>query len=144
MARVELNLPENTHFTHRIDVRTTDLNAGGHVGNDQMISLVSESRYRFLLHLGIDELSLSPPNIIVTDLAIRYLSESFVQDTLLFNIGITDVNKYGADIFFHIQKADSNVAVAKAKQGFVFFDYQQRRVQPIPERFQHLFTSTTA
>lgn len=47
MARVQLDLPEQFLYTHTINVRMTDLNTGKHVGNDQMISLLSEARYRF-------------------------------------------------------------------------------------------------
>ena len=59
MARVQLDLPEQFLYTHTINVRMTDLNTGKHVGNDQMISLLSEARYRFFCHIGFDQFDIA-------------------------------------------------------------------------------------
>ena len=55
MARVKLDLPEQFLYTHTINVRMTDLNTGKHVGNDQMISLLSEARYRFFCDIDYSQ-----------------------------------------------------------------------------------------
>ena len=79
MARVELQLPEQFIFTHTISVRKTDLNTAKHVGNDQMISLISEARYRFFCEYGLNEFSDNDYGIIVTDLVATYKSESYFR-----------------------------------------------------------------
>lgn len=139
MARVELNLPEQFYFTQTLSVRMTDLNPGGHVGNDQMISLLSEARYRFLYHYGYDEFATDREGIIITDLVTTYKSESFAQDNLKFEVGLMDFNRYGADLIFRVTKHPTGQLVVLAKQGFVFFDHNTHKVAPMPDRFRRQF-----
>ena len=86
MARVTLDLPEQFIYTHTINVRMTDLNTGKHVGNDQMISLLSEARYRFFCHIGFDQFDTDKQSIVVTDLVATYKTESFAQDDLQLSL----------------------------------------------------------
>jgi len=95
MARVQLDLPEQFLYTHTINVRMTDLNTGKHVGNDQMISLLSEARYRFFCHIGFDQFDSDKQSIVVTDLVATYMAESFAQDDLQFEVGLMDFNSTG-------------------------------------------------
>lgn len=139
MARVELQLPEQFFFTITITVRMTDLNPGGHVGNDQMISLLSEARYRFFYHYGFDEFSLGESGIVITDLVTMYKAESFAQENLKFEVGVMDFNRYGADIIFRVTKHPTGQVVALAKQGFVFFNHNTRKVAPMPDGFRRNF-----
>ena len=57
MPKTKLLLPERFPFTVEIPVRITDLNYGGHVGNDSMLSLIHEIRVQFLRHHGYGELA---------------------------------------------------------------------------------------
>ena len=134
MARVKLDLPEQFLYTHTLNVRMTDLNTGKHVGNDQMISLLSEARYRFFC-----DIDYSQERIVVTDLVASYRAESFAQDDLQFEVGLMDFNKYGADLIFRVTKQPSGQLVVLAKQGFVFFDHQNHGVMPVPEDFKAKF-----
>ena len=40
MNRVSLHLPENFSFSTEIPIRITDVNYGGHVGNDSILSIL--------------------------------------------------------------------------------------------------------
>lgn len=139
MARVQLELPEQFIYTHTINVRMTDLNTGKHVGNDQMISLISEARYRFFCDFGFDQFDSDGQSIVVTDLVATYKTESFAQDDLQFEVGLMDFNKYGADLIFRVTKQPSGQLVVLAKQGFVFFDHQKHGVVPVPTAFREKF-----
>jgi acyl-CoA thioesterase FadM len=143
MARVQLELPEQFLFSITQTVRMTDLNAAGHVGNDQMISLLSEARYRFFCHYGYDECDRVDVGIIITDLVTAYRSESFAQENLKFEVGLMDFNKYGADITFRVTKHPAGQVVVLAKQGFVFFDYKAHKVTQIPDQFRRMFARPT-
>ncbi|MED5431484.1 MAG: thioesterase family protein [Pseudomonadota bacterium] len=139
MARVQLELPEQFLYSHTINVRMTDLNTGKHVGNDQMISLISEARYRFFCDIGFDQFEANGQSIVVTDLVATYKAESFAQDDLRFEVGLMDFNKYGADLIFRVTKQPSGQLVVLAKQGFVFFDHKQHGVVPVPAAFRDQF-----
>ncbi|OWW20636.1 thioesterase family protein [Noviherbaspirillum denitrificans] len=140
MARLKLDFPEDQYYySTTLTVRVTDINGANHLGNDSMISMISEARARFLFDFGIDDTLGEGVGIIVTDLATTYRTESHARDQLLFEVGVMDFNKYGGDITFRITRPKDQALVAMAKSGFVFFDYVNKRVVPMPEPFHRKF-----
>ncbi|MBQ0741678.1 MAG: thioesterase family protein [Pseudomonas sp.] len=140
MARLTLEFPDNQfYFTTQLTVRITDINAGKHLANDSMVSMISEARARFLYQFGIEEVSDKDTGIIVTDLATTYKREAFARDALIFEVGMMDLNKYGGDIIFRITKAIGGELVALAKSGFVFYDFTTSKVTPMPDDFRFRF-----
>lgn len=135
MARLTLDFPPELFiYSTTLTVRVTDINGAKHLGNDSMISMISEARARFLFDKGITD-----TGIIVTDLATTYKAEAHARDRLVFEVGVMDFNKYGGDIIFRITRPADGTLVAMAKSGFVFFDYKQSKVVPIPEEFRQVF-----
>ncbi|MCY1381838.1 hypothetical protein D9M69_697960 [compost metagenome] len=56
MARLSLNFPEDQYcYATHLTVRVNDINRANHLGNDSMISMISEARARFLFEFGISE-----------------------------------------------------------------------------------------
>ena len=140
LARIKLSFPDNAfYFETEMPVRITDINGANHLGNDALISMLSEARAQFLVNYGIQEAGNNGVGIIVTDLATMYQSESFFPEMLRFEVGLMDFNKYGGDFVFRVTKAESGQPVALAKYGFVFFNYHRKEVTPIPESFRSRF-----
>jgi acyl-CoA thioesterase FadM len=137
MARVKLDLPENPVFESVIPVRITDINYGGHVGNDALLSILHEARVQFLAHFGFSEDNIAGKAIIMTDAVLVYKSEIFYGTTLTIEIGVTDFHAHGADITYRVMDGDKEVA--RAKTGIVFFDYEHRKIIKAPEEFTTLF-----
>ncbi|MCF8178737.1 MAG: thioesterase family protein [Sulfuritalea sp.] len=140
MARLSLHFPADQFcYTTRLAVRVTDINGANHLGNDSMISMISEARACFLFDFGIREAEDNRIGIIVTDLATTYRAEAYARDELLFEVGVMDFNRYGGDIIFRISRPADAALIAMAKSGFVFFDYRQKQVVPMPEDFAAKF-----
>jgi acyl-CoA thioesterase FadM len=139
MARIELNLPEQFFFTTSLTVRFTDLNIGSHVGNDQMIALLSEARSRFLFHFGIEDWLAQGLNILVTDLMATYKTSAWGRDVLQFEVGIMDFNQYGGDIIFRVTRPSNDDLIVLAKTGFVFIQSATGKITPMPEKFREAF-----
>lgn len=140
MARLQLTFPEDQfYYSTPMSVRVTDINAGNHLGNDSMISMISEARARFLFEFGVAETERDGTGIIVTDLATTYRAEAHARDQLLFEVGVMDFNKYGGDIIFRITRPRDRKLIAMAKQGFVFFNYKNSQVVVMPEEFRGKF-----
>lgn len=138
MARITLDYPDDIYtYSTSMAVRTTDLNHGAHLGFDQMVSLVGHARFLFLDELGIDELD--DPAIIVGDLAVVYRTEAFRKDELVFDIGVSDPNPYGADIVYRVTRPADGALVAMAKTGVVFVDHTSKRPTAPPEAFARQF-----
>ncbi|HEY5801117.1 MAG TPA: thioesterase family protein [Burkholderiaceae bacterium] len=140
MARLQLIFPEDQYYySTPLTVRVTDINAANHLGNDSMISMISEARARFLFEFGVSETERDGTGIIVTDLATTYRAEAHARDQLLFEVGVMDFNKYGGDITFRITRPRDGKLIAMAKSGFVFFNYKSTQVVPMPDEFRSKF-----
>ncbi|WP_028101487.1 thioesterase family protein [Pseudoduganella violaceinigra] len=141
MARLTLSFPDEQFcFSTPMTVRVTDINGARHLGNDSMISMISEARARFLFEFGVRESEGDGTGIIVTDLATTYRAEAHARDQLLFEVGVMDFNKYGGDVIFRITRPADATLVAMAKQGFVFYHYGHGQVVPMPDDFRAKFS----
>ena len=136
MPRIKIEIPEKFLFKAEISVRISDINYGGHLGNDSLLSIIHEARVRFLKHLGYSESDVEGNGIIMNDAAIQYKAESFYGDELLIEVGVMDFSKIGCDIVFRITNSDKKKEIALAKTGIVFFDYENKKVAPLPEKFK--------
>lgn len=139
MARARLDLPDTFEFSTEIQVRISDINYGGHLGNDAVLSLVHEARIRFLKKHGFTEANIDGVGIIMTDTVIVYKSEGFYGDTLTIGVTVADFTRTGCDFLYKITNRKTGREVARAKTGIVFFDYKTRRVMPAPEKFRAIF-----
>ncbi len=137
MARIKLDMPDNYLFSTELDVRISDINYGGHLGNDAVLSMVHEARLRFLKHYHYTEMDVEGSSIIMTDSAIVYKAEGFYGDRVQVDITVADFNKYGCDIYYLLSNKDTAIEIAHAKTGIVFFDYDERKVQTVPEGFRN-------
>jgi acyl-CoA thioesterase FadM len=140
MARVKIHLPEKLPFLTEIAVRITDINYGGHLGNDSLLGLLHEARARFFAAHGWKESDVEGVGIIMTDAAIVYKAEVFYGETLRFEVGVGDLQRVGCDIVYRVVKLPSQALVAEAKTGIVFFDYKTRKVQKTPQSFAEKFS----
>ena len=136
MPRIKIELPEKFLFQTEISVRITDINYGGHLGNDSLLSIIHEARVRFLKHLSYSEKEVEGSGIIMTDAAIQYKAESFYGDALLIEVGVMDFSKIGCDIVYRITNSNTEKEIALAKTGIVFFDYKNKKVVSVPEKFK--------
>ncbi|MBI5471031.1 MAG: thioesterase family protein [Ignavibacteriae bacterium] len=146
MARIKLELPSTIHFSTSIPVRVTDLNYGGHLGNDSLLSLLHEARVRLLASHGYTEKNIEGVAIIMNDAAIVYKSEAFYNDILHFHISVIDFHRFGCDLFYRVTRdtqigntESRTVEVARAKTGIVFYDYEQKKLVDVPEKFREHF-----
>ncbi|CDH45718.1 acyl-CoA thioesterase [Candidatus Contendibacter odensensis] len=139
MARIKLELPANFPFSTELRVRITDVNYGGHMGNDALLGLLHEARVQFLAHYGLSELDIGGVGIIMADSVIVYKSEAFPAETLVIAVAVADFNRCGCDFIYRVTEKTSDREVARAKTGIVFFNYQQRAIQNVPPTFLDLF-----
>ena len=135
MVRVQLDLPEKFLFTTELSIRSSDLNYGNHVGHDRILTLMQEARVRFYRTLGFkNELNFEGPvGQVIADVVVQYKSESFLADQLIIKVGVADFNKYGFDMYYHVENKVTGKEVARGKTGIVCFDYDARKIARIPE-----------
>ncbi len=71
MERIKLNIPPIFFFSTCLTIRITDLNYGGHVGNDSFLSLIHDARLQFLKYHDYSELDFAGTGLIMADAAIE-------------------------------------------------------------------------
>jgi acyl-CoA thioester hydrolase len=137
MARIKIDLPASFQFTTRIPVRITDLNYGGHVGNDTLLGILQEARVHYLQQWGYTELNVAGVGLIMSDAAITYKGESFHGDILEVSIQPAEFTRVGFELYYQVEtrRGEKKVLIAQAKTGMVCFDYTARKPVMVPEAF---------
>ena len=139
MARVKLELPDQFPFKTEIHVRESDMNHGGYLGNDTLLSLMNEARIQFFHSLGYREDNVDGAGTIMSDAVIVYKSGSVAGDDLTFEIAACDFTRIGCDLYYRISNSVTGHEVARAKTAIGFMDYRERKILPVPRPFRALF-----
>ncbi|HEY4151673.1 MAG TPA: thioesterase family protein [Chitinophagaceae bacterium] len=139
MPRIKIDLPGQFHFSTLLPVRITDVNYGGHVGNDTILSLIHEARMQYLHHFGYTELNLGGAGLIMSDVGIEFKSELFYGDTVKASVAIAELSKISFELYYKLEKEvnGKTILVAVAKTGMVCFDYEKKKVIAIPDEVRN-------
>ena len=138
MARIKLFIPDEFIFSTTIPVRITDLNYGGHVGNDTILTIIHEARMQFLNHFDYTEMSFEGVSLIMSDAAVEFKNEAFYGDSIEVFITITEFEKVSFDIFYKLQRTSDEKIIALAKTGMVCFNYDTRKIVAVPEKAKEI------
>jgi acyl-CoA thioester hydrolase len=143
MARVKIDLPENFSFSTKIPVRITDINYGGHVGNDTILSILHEARVQYLKSNGYSELNMEGVGLIMSDVAIEFKNELFYDDTIIASVTAAEFSKVAFEIYYKLEKQDNNIKtlIAVAKTGMVCYDYSNKKITAIPAEVKKKLSS---
>ncbi len=135
MERVKINLPDQFPFSTTINIRITDLNYGGHVGNDSFLSLIHEARQQFLKFHGYTELAFAGVGLIMADAVIEFKKEMHYGNTVKISVAANGFDKLGFDIFYllEIVHPEKNIVAGKAKTGMMCYDYTSKKKCGIPD-----------
>lgn len=139
MSRVKIKFPtEKPLITVTIPVRIGDVNYGGHVGNDAVLSIIHEARVQLMSSFGMTEMNAGGVGLIMADVAIAYKGEGFYGDTLAVDIYAIEFTSVSFDLLYHITTMRKGVKadIAHAKTGMVCFDYNIRKVTALPEELK--------
>jgi len=134
MERIKVNLPDTFYFSTNISIRISDVNYGGHVGNDSLLSLIHEARLQYLKHHGYSEMDVEGVGLIMCDVAIEYKRELAYGNTIKVSVVANGFDRLGFDLFYLIELIEDNkkVLAGKAKTGMMCFDYKNKKKTSIP------------
>ncbi len=135
MARIKIDLPEKFHFSAKIPVRITDINYGGHLGNDKVLSIIHEARIQFLKTLGYTEMEFAGVGMIMSDVAIEFKNELFYGDTVIVSVAASEFTKVAFELLYRLEKesAGKTILIAVAKTGMVCYDYKKKKIVALSE-----------
>jgi acyl-CoA thioesterase FadM len=135
MPRTKLVLPEHFSFTKEIPIRITDLNYGGHVGNDSILSILHEAREQFLRSHDYREMDMAGVGLIMSDVTIEFKNELFYGDILRASVTASEFYRVGFDLYYKLEKkgGDKWTTVSTARTGMVCYDYKLRKLVAVPK-----------
>jgi acyl-CoA thioester hydrolase len=133
MARLRFEVRGREVFTTSLRVRVDDVNYGGHLGNDSVLTLCHEARIRFLAENGHSEMDLYGKAIIMTDAMVIYRAEGELGDEIQIAVYLAEIGRHGFDLYYLLTRGGEEIA--RVKTGIAFFDYQRRRIAATPEGF---------
>lgn len=135
MNRIKIELPEHFSFSTSLTVRVTDLNYGGHAGNDSFLAFIQEARQQFLRSHGYEELSIAGVGLIMTDVAVEFKRELNYEDQLVISVAADCFDKLGFDLYYKLEvaKGTDRILAGKAKTGMLCFDYEQKKKVAVPQ-----------
>jgi acyl-CoA thioester hydrolase len=131
MSRIRIELPSQFQFSTNIPVRITDLNYGGHVGNDTILSLLHEARMQFLKSFGYTEMKFEGASLIMSDVGIEFKKELFYGDIVTAFVTAINFSRASFDVYY--QLLTNKEIVATAKTGMVCYDYDIKKVVRVPD-----------
>lgn len=139
MERIKITLPDTFNFSTNIKIRITDLNYGGHVGNDSFLSLIHEARQQFLNHFGYSELDIQGVSLIMTDASIEFKKELNYGDEIKISVTASGFDKYGFEIFYKLEiiNEKNKILASKAKTGMLCYDYTNKKLVTVPSEVVH-------
>jgi acyl-CoA thioesterase FadM len=142
--RVKIAFPDRSPLcVLHIPVRIGDINYGGHVGNDAILSVIHESRMQWLAAAGLTELEIDGHGLIMADVMIAYRGESFYGDVLDVELFANEVTARSFDLVYRIKtrRKGQEISIAEAKTGMICFDYELRKIVPMNETLKSLLNS---
>lgn len=135
MDRVKIVFPDSAPlYETSMPVRIGDVNYGGHLGNDAVLSIMHEARMQMLASVGFTELDCGGAGLIMADAMIAYKSEAFYGDKLQIAICVGEISRKSFSLLYRISSGAAPATdVAHAKTGMAAFDYATRRIVSIPK-----------
>jgi acyl-CoA thioester hydrolase len=135
MPRIKLIEQEAYEFHYRAKLQPRDINYGGHLGNDSLVSLLGAARVNMLYAMSMSEGQLGDgeTGVIMSDLAVNFKAEAFMHDEIVIDTHIGEFGRTGFRIFHRLKK--EAVLVALAETGMITFNYSIRKIAPVPDIF---------
>lgn len=133
MSRIKIEIPAQLPFRTKISIRISDINYGGHVGNDSILSILHEARLQWLKEKGMTELNFFGVGLIMRDAAIVFRSEMFHGEEVEVAVGTGDVKPTGFELYYRITRLANGTEAVVAKTGMVHYDYAQKKIAVLNE-----------
>jgi len=139
MPRIKLKPLDSYPFSTEIVVRVTDLNYGGHLGNDKLLALIHEARAAFLEYFDFTEIDCGGVSLIMADAALMFQGEAYAGDNLKIEVAAGEPTRSGFRLFYRINRPADSQNIALSETGMVCYDYKTGKIKPLPEAVKTIF-----
>ena len=128
-------MPGHFSFSCTIPVRITDINYGGHAGNDSILAIIHEARMQFLQSLSYTEMNFAGAGIIMADVSVEFKHELFYGDFVIASVNVCEIFKIGFELVYKFEKntGDQLKIIAVAKTRLICYDYDRKKIIALPD-----------
>ncbi|MBA4418657.1 MAG: esterase [Syntrophus sp. (in: bacteria)] len=135
MPRVKLLEQKEYAFHCTISLQPRDINYGGHLGNDSLVSLLGTARANMFHSMGVSEMDFGDgkASSIMSDMVINYKAEAFMFDEITIDTHVGELMRSGFRIFHRVKIGQKTIALAET--GITAFNYASRKIASLPEVF---------
>ena len=120
-------------ITTRLTVRIGDINYGGHLGHDRLITLLHQARLDWLHALGAEETNCFGAGLIMHHLTCDYRAEAFLGDALDIAMHASDLRRTAFTLHYRVCREAT--LIAEAATEMVAFDYHAHKIIALPPAF---------
>ena len=120
-------------ITTRLTVRIGDINYGGHLGHDRLITLLHQARLNWLHALGAEETNCFGAGLIMRHLTCDYRAEAFLGDALDIAMHAGDLRRTAFTLHYRVCRGET--LIAEAATEMVAFDYHAHKIIALPPAF---------
>ena len=134
------NIRFSGDFIHEsiFKVRTSDMFLGVHLGNDRVLTLMTEAHSNFLTDKGYSFGNVNNHSCFVKDIQISYKKGVSYKDILSIKIGIQNISKYRLTLYFENQNQNGNVCQV-AFIDWVYINNDTKKVSPIDDNILNIY-----
>ncbi|PJZ59111.1 acyl-CoA thioesterase [Leptospira barantonii] len=140
MTEIQIEFPEQYHFSTELSIRKTDLALDIHVSFASILDIVMEAHLQFFQYLGFSVTDIYGKSIIFANAGILYQGELLYGDQVKIDVVLNNLAEKSFDLTFRLSKDQRREKVSLVKIRVLFFDYSIRKVVPVPEGFRKIFT----
>lgn len=115
-------------------VIVSDINYGGHMGNERALIIFQQARMEWLNSIGYDEANIEGKGLIQLESHVYYLKEVFLGENLLCKIVNVQMDRITFEIQYEIINKNSDVVI-KGTTKMAIFDYEKKKISRIPKEF---------
>lgn len=146
--KIKINNEGKKIYVHNTKVRINDLNYGVHVGHQTVYEYCHDARIEFLDKMGLaldqhlDEMNFGPYSLIMSQSAANYLAEIKYGMEIDVEVYLEYAGQSYFELSYCLVNKEDQAELAKVLTTMVCFDYENKKVSPIPENiFNYLKNS---
>ena len=123
-------------FSEKYKVIISDINYGGHMGNERALVAFHQGRIAWLDSIGYSEKNIGDGvGIVQREANVKYLKEVFLGEVLSINIVEVICKRSSFKIRYEIEDSQG-VMVISGDTLMVAYDYENKKVVSIPKEFK--------
>ena len=112
----------------------SDINYGGHMGNERALIIFQQTRMEWLNSIVYDEANIEGKGLIQLESHVYYLKEVFLGETLLCRIVNVQPERITFNIEYEILNKNNDIVI-KGMTKMAVFDYEKKKIARIPKEF---------